>query len=308
MLNQSSSSTWNISRRIYRFWYAGQIRIFYLGTVTVVLAFLLAGMFPMSASCHSLFIQSGRHQVSKGKSSPLFFCYGHHFPVDDAIRRKKFAYVRVIAPDKAITELSLRDEKSLHSYLVTYDQVGTYVLVAETTPGYFSMYYDKKGRKRHSLKPMQNFASKAKEIITSLRSSQWTKTYVFSGQPSESFPAQVGLPLELAPLTDVSKLKPGDALQLQVYQSGKPYEGTGYWDATYAGFSTEAEDMYIPRTSCDNGRFTVPVDSGGKWFVRFFSKVPAPEDKKAEYLTEKRTATIVFEVRNERIRPKIDGH
>ena len=32
---------------------------------------------------HSLYIQSSRYHVSEGKSSPLFFCYGHHIPVDD---------------------------------------------------------------------------------------------------------------------------------------------------------------------------------------------------------------------------------
>jgi uncharacterized GH25 family protein len=280
-------------------------RILYTYFATVVAG---GWLLPAAAQAHSLFIQSGRHQVSQGKASPLFFCYGHHFPVDGAIDRKKLAYVRVIVPDGRANEIALRDDRSLHSYLVTYEQPGTYALVAETNPGHFAMYTDKRGRQRHSLKPMSAFAGEAAEILSSMRSSQWAKTYVFCETPSDSFPARVGLPLELVPATDLSRLKEGDSLSIQVFNDGAPYTGEGFWDATYNGYSTEAEDMYIPRTACAGGRFVMPVDVSGRWFVRFFTKTPAPEDKRSEYRTEKRTTTLVFEVRNARRRPEIDGH
>ena len=66
--------------------------------------------------------------------------------------------------------------------------------------------------------------------------------------------------------------------------------------------------MYIQRTLCENGKFKVPIDVAGRWFVRFFSKTPAPEADKGMYLTEKRTTTLVFEVRNARKRPKMESH
>jgi uncharacterized GH25 family protein len=269
---------------------------------------LLAFMLPTASVAHSLYIQSGRHQVSEGKASPLFFCYGHHFPVDDAIRRQKLAYVRVIAPDGVANEVALRDDRSLHSYPITYEIPGTYVLTAETRPGYFAMYIDKKGRKRHSLKPMDTFADKAQEILSSMRSSQWAKSYVLCGASPKPFPARVGLPLELVPTRDLSQLKKGDRIELQVYNDGQPYDGKGFWDATYTGFSTEAEDLYIQKTPCDAGQFSVPIDVSGRWFIRFYTKTPAPEERQKEYLTEKRTATLVFEVRNERRRPALDSH
>lgn len=277
-------------------------------TLFFAVTLLAALLLPSLAFAHSIFIQSGRYQVKTGKASPLFFCYGHHFPVDDAVRRKKLAYVRVIDPEGVSAEITLRDEKSLHSYLVKYEKPGTYILVAETNPGYFAMYTDKKGRKRHSLKPMHTFVDKADSVESSMRSSQWTKTYVTSGTPSDPFPAQAGLPLELLPGKDLSGLTQGDSVPFKVYYDGKPYVGKGFWDATYAGFSTEAEDMYFPRTEVTNGEFTLPIDHSGRWFVRFFTKTDAPEDKKSEYLTEKRTTSLTFEVRNPRIRPKTDSH
>lgn len=269
---------------------------------------IISLLFSALAQAHSIYIQSGRYKVKEGKGSPLFFCYGHHFPVDDAVRRKKLAYVRVVDPQGITEEIQLRDEKSLHSYVVTYEKKGTYSLIVETTPGYFAMYTDKKGRKRHSLKPLHTFIDNAKEVKSCMRSSQWGKTYIKSGVSSDPFPANVGLPLELVPEKDVDGLKKGDAITFQVYNEGKPYTGKGSWDATYAGFSSEAEDMYFQRTEMSGGKFTLPIEQSGRWFVRFFIKTEAPENKKNEYLTEKRTTTLTFEVRNKRIRPKIDSH
>ena len=214
----------------------------------------------------------------------------------------------MVSPAGEEKEIALRDEKSLHSYPVSYDSEGTWTLIAETTPGYFAMYTDKKGRKRHSLKPLSSFIENASEVESSMRSSQWTKAYVTCEKPSPDFPSRAGLPLEIVPLKNPQLLKEGDSLEVQVYNDGKPYLGNGAWDATYNGFSTEAEDMFIPRTEVKGGVFTIPVDHSGRWFVRFFTKQDAPADARDQYLTEKRTSTMTFEVRNERKRPKSDSH
>ena len=264
-------------------------------------------LFAPSSQAHSLFIQSGRYAVSSGRGTPLFFCFGHHFPVDDAVRREKFNFVKVVDPDKQENNVQLRDEKSLHSYVIDYEKEGTYALVAETTPGLFAMYTDKKGRERHSFKPLSTFIDNAESIKSSMLSSQWAKAYVVCDHPSVEFPGQVGLPLELVPLQDPATLKEGDRLTLQVYYEGKPYAGVGFWDATYGGYSTEAEDMYVQRTKVTGGRISVPVDASGRWFVRYYTKVDAPEEKHDQYLTEKRTTTLTFMVRNERRQPEADS-
>lgn len=271
----------------------------------ILLAAILA--IPAAASAHSLYIQAGRYQVHPGKKSPLFFCYGHHIPVDDAIRGKKLQYIKVTGPDLSVTNIPIRDGKSLHSYIVDYELPGTYVLTAATNPGFFTTWYDKKNRKRHSIKPMSAVADQASKIETSLRSNQWTKTYVVCDKPSPEFPAVAGLPLELVPARDVNTLKKGETLKLQVYSNGKPYRGEGYWDATYNGFSTEAEDMYIQRQEISNGEINLPLDVTGRWFVRFYTKTPPAKPSK-DFMLEKNTATLVFEIPNKRIRPKLGNH
>ncbi len=268
---------------------------------------LLSMLIPVSASAHSLYIQAGRYKVLEGKKSPLFFCYGHHIPIDDAVRSKKLNFIKVLRPDSKVVEIKLRDEKSLHSYLVNYDVPGTYVLTATTNPGHFTTWLDKKGRKRHSIKPMSSVVDRASEIVSSLRSSQWTKTYVVCENPSAIFPAITGMPMELVPSKDVNMLKKGEIVEFQAYMNGKPYNGHGYWDATYNGFSTQPEDMYIPRKEVFDGKIKLPVDVAGRWFVRFYTKTPPAKESK-DFMLEKKTTTLVFEIPNKRKRSKIDSH
>ncbi len=278
-------------------------------TKALISATLVAAiLYPISALSHSLYIQSGRYMVAKGKISPMFFCFGHHFPVDDGIRGRKLQAIKVIAPDGTQKDIEIRNERTLHSYEVKYDQPGTYVLTAQTNPGLFAMYIDKKGRNRHTFKPKNTWIDTAKKVQSSMRSSQWAKSYVNCDAPSEKFPANVGLAFELVPATPITELKEGDTLEFQAYLDGAPYTGEGTWDATYGGFSSEAEDMFVPRTRMTGGKFTVPLDHGGRWFVRFSTKTDAAREDLDKFLTEKRTATVAFMVRNERKRPKPAEH
>lgn len=273
-----------------------------------LLTLVLSIAFVLSAQAHSLYIQASRYHVDKGKSSPLFFAYGHHLPVDDAIRRKKLQNIQVQSPDGVISDIALRDEKSLHSYLVDYDQVGTYVLTSETTPGYFTQWMDKNGRKRHSIKPISAVADKASEILMSTWSRQWTKTYVVCEEPSSEFPGVLGMPLELVPMSDPSTWKQGDWAEFKVYRFKRPYNGPGDWDTTYLGYSTQPEDMFIQRTHVEDGVVRFRVETTGRWYVRFFIKTDAPKNKRSEYLKQKMTTTLVFEIPNERRKPKVDSH
>lgn len=269
---------------------------------------LLTLLSAANVQAHSLYVQGTRYHVDKGKASPFFFCYGHHIPVDDAVRRKKLNFVKVYRPDGSDYEVALRDEKSLHSYLVDYEIEGTYAIGAETTPGYFTKWLDKKGKVRHSIKPMSAIAKRASKVETSTLSRQWTKTYVECVKSTMPFPSFIGLPLEIVPEKNVSQLKKGEIATFQIYYQGKPYTGEGYWDATYTGYSTEAEDFAIQRTHITDGMIKMTVPNTGRWFLRFFFKIDAPKEAQNEYLTQKLTTTLVFEIPNERRKPKVSSH
>lgn len=274
----------------------------------VILVMVAWACFPTISPAHSLFIQSSRYEVNEGKRSPLFFSYGHHFPVDDGVRAKKLKSVRVIQPGGMVEDVAIRDETCLHSYMVSYDMPGTYVLAAETNPGYYTVYKDKKGRERHAIKPKSAILDQASEVTKSLYAKQYTKTYVVCETPSETFPAKIGLPLELVPEKDVATLKAGDTLSLKVYLNGQPYEGEGSWDATYNGFSTVAEDNFYPKQAVTGDSVEIFVPRPGRWYVRYFIKIEATGADKEQFTHMKHTATLVFQIPNERKRAKSSGH
>ncbi|NDV19061.1 DUF4198 domain-containing protein [Pseudodesulfovibrio sp. JC047] len=275
-----------------------------LGIVVVLLFMVGIDM----ASAHSLYIQSGRHRVSEGKKTPLFFAYGHHFPVDDGVRANKLDSIKVFRPDGEAVSIAPRAETCLQSQMVEYDVPGTYVLTAETHPGHYTKWVDLKGRNRNSIKPMSAVKDQASKIVKSLYSKQYAKTYVRCGESDGQYLGRVGLPLELVPMQDPTTLKQGNTLILKVFRDGARYTGSGHWDATYGGYSTEAEDLYHPGKDVRGDTFKVSLDQPGKWFIRYFIKTDAPADKKDEYLQSKQTATLVVLVPNERKQPSAKHH
>ena len=273
-----------------------------LATVAVT-AVLYLGL-PSLGQAHSIYIQSGRYHVAQGKKSPLFFGFGHRIPVDGGIRANKLKAIRIHTPTGEVKEVQPRPETGLQSHMVAYDKPGTYVLTAETNPGYYTIYTDQKGRKRHALKPMSAVADQAKEVTRSLYSKQFAKTYLVCDKPSEKFPARIGLTLELVPTKDVSTLKAGETLELKVFYKGRPYNGPGFWDATYNGYSTQSEDLYYPRQEVSGQTVKIFIPRSGRWFVRYFIKIEPQGEDRTKYLQEKNTATLVFQIDNPRKRPK----
>ncbi|NDY74133.1 DUF4198 domain-containing protein [Desulfobacter hydrogenophilus] len=261
-----------------------------------------------SALAHTLYIQPTRFMADKGKSIPFFFCYGHFIPVADGIRGKKLNKVQVIAPDGQAQTVAIMDGKGLHSHMVEYNAPGIWGLTAETTPGYYTFYKDKNGKERHAIKSIDKIKNRLGEVIKSYYSKQYAKTYVRCETPTEPFPANLGLPLELIPVQNLFKLKPGSTLELDVYLDGKPYTGKGTWDATYMGFSTQSEDNFYPQTPVEGSRVSISLPNPGRWFIRYFIKVDAPEQDKDKYLQMKLTTSLTLQIDNERKTAKPKSH
>lgn len=261
-----------------------------------------------SAFSHTLFIQSSRYQADEGKSFPFFFCYGHFVPVADGIRGKKLNKVQVIAPSGQAQTVEIMDGKGLHSHMVEYNVPGIWGLTAETTPGYYTVFKDKNGKERHAIKSIDQIKNRLGRVVKSYYAKQYAKTYVKCQTPTGPFPANLGMPLELVPVQNLFELKPGNTLDLEVYLDGKPYEGNGTWDATYMGFSTQAEDNFYPHTQVEGSKVSIPLPNPGRWFIRYFIKTDAPEQDTDKYLQMKLTASLTLQIDNERRIPVSQSH
>ena len=260
----------------------------------VVAAIMMASL-SGSVYAHTLWIQSSRYSVKKSLAKPMFFGWGHYIPLDDAISGNKLRYIKVFDPAGHCKDVEIKKEKSLHSYLIEYDQAGTYCLAAETNSGYYTVYKDKDGKTHHATKPKSDLPE-AKHIQLSVLTVQSTKAYVVCEEPSDKVPGPAGFQLELFPFQSTTKLKPGDELSLEVFFKGRRFEGKGKWAATYNGYSTAGEDYYYKETEVDGGKFAVPITRPGIWFVRFTFKIKSSgEDAlKCNHLNYK--TTLVFQV------------
>lgn len=257
-----------------------------------------------TAFAHSLFIQSGHYLVKKGKDAPFFFSYGHTVPFGDGIRAKKIAEIHIYQPDGKKLQVPVRDGKGLQSHMLDYDRAGIWMLTAQTTPGYYTIYLDQQGKEHHVIKPRNAVKEKAAEIVASYFSKQYAKTCVVCDIPGSETSLVSGMALELVPSSNLFTIKPGETVEFQVYRDGKPCTGTGTWDATYAGFSTQPEDMFYPKSKVENGHFTMMIAHPGRWFVRYYIKSDAPLTEREKYQEMKLSTSFVFQVENKRRRER----
>ncbi len=255
-----------------------------------------------TAIAHTMFIQPTQFQLRQGKSSPFLFCYGHTIPFADGIRGEKLKKVSVISPAGDVLPVPIRNETSLHSYMVDYNAPGTWMLTAETTPGFYTVYVDKKGREHHVIKPLSAVREKAEKVVMSLFVKQYSKSYVACSTPSKGEFLVAGLGLELVPKNNLFALKPGQTLELEILKDGKPFTGEGVWDATYNGFSTQPEDMFFPKTKVKGSRFSMIIEHPGRWFLRYTTTKDAPKADRKNYHQLKLSTSLVFQVDNERRR------
>ena len=63
-------------------------------SLVFITVFMLLFTLASAASAHSLYIQSGCYKVRVNKDTPLFFCCGHHLPVDEPVRAKKLSTLK----------------------------------------------------------------------------------------------------------------------------------------------------------------------------------------------------------------------
>lgn len=97
-------------------------------------------------------------------------------------------------------------------------------------------------------------------------------TYVVSYVGHTDKPAAVGLPVEIVPLTDPTKLDKGDTFQVQVLQDGKPLKGVS---VTHDVFSN-GWDLNSSPTD-DEGKTTLTVMNTGLNVAQYYVETPTGE-------------------------------
>jgi uncharacterized GH25 family protein len=256
------------------------------------LILLLAGM---PCFGHTLFIQCTNYWVQKDFSKYLYFGWGHHLPLDDGISGEKLRFIRIISPGGEIGDIEIRDGRSLHSYPVQFDKVGTYSLAAATNPGFYTIYMDKSKKVHHYIGPKSEIKD-AERIFVSLFTHQSSKAYVVCDKPSEEIPAPVGFDWEIMPKKNPCLIKAGDTADFVILCKGKPYSGGGVFWASYNGYSTQFDDYFRKESPVEKGSFSVHITTPGIWYISFHVDEEPSSSLEGKCDMVRFKSTLVFEV------------
>jgi Zn/Cd-binding protein ZinT/uncharacterized GH25 family protein len=266
----------------------------------ISIALLFSLVMVISASAHTLWLESNRYYIEGGGESGskayMFFGWGHRLPVDDPVSSEKIKSVKLIEPDGHITPIALGEGRSLHYTPIEYDKEGTYVLLGESNPGYYTMYLDKSQKMHHHVGPMDEIKDAGK-VVFSVLAHQYPKSIVISGKSSGAELKPVGNKLEIVPEIEPSKLGIGSRFSFQLLYDGKLLESedTSY-SATYMGHSMEPETFLYTNRRITNGRGDFDISCPGVWFVETEYTVPAPDSLKAKCKNLLYHASLTFAV------------
>ena len=257
-----------------------KIRLFSCLTFCI---FLLAGTC-LPALAHNLWLNPATHYPEVGATVDIGVGWGHKFPadrVDQEMKDGRLEEIRALAPDGREVALT---KVSAALYRMPVDKAGVYLVTARIKPGFFTMTPE--GRKWGDKKAIANCVKCTNFHIEA-------KTILIAGGSAEHLEAASGLPLELIPRTDFSRLKNGGKAQVSVLFDGKPLPGAAV-KATYAGF--EAKDIAphqkaqkkqkaakkrghhkhfpVETTTDDQGRAELKLDRAGYWIVLLSHRCP----------------------------------
>ena len=249
---------------------------------------LMCASGPVSA--HMLWLGLTSYFPGQAKAKERAYVgWGHRYPIDEFLSGDKLREYALIEPDGTRRKLKPNPGGFLASRL-DFRRKGTHILTAAIEPGFFTKYKED-GRIKFKDGPKTGVKGK---ILQSKYYEMYAKTIAVVGDKLDDFHTRpVGHKLEIIPLQNPAKLKPGEDLQLAVLFNGKPAKSFEL-NATYMGFSTHG--IWAYSFVGDHAHPKVKILRQGVWLVRVMLKLPADGEKADKCDELLYVATLSFEV------------
>ncbi len=276
------------------------------------------------SQAHSVWINAFLAETHTPPHVMLSLGWGHSLPMDDVLNSpngrvevasfelidpalQKTALVLPAAkPGKAVTEnknFSLfPGDLAVQKVAFTKDAApGVYQFALASKPNFYTHYIDTAGRERMQLKPRDQVKDIAK-VIMSVKYAAFAKSYVTLGAWQE--PKALGHGLEIVPRTDLSTVRVGDLVEVDVLFYGKPLSTTAQsLDFITAHSSSFGQNDHFALFSyLMNGRGQFRVQSAGQWVISVNHKEDVTPDGPLGDLVAKADqvyhgATLTFNVK-----------
>ena len=214
--------------------------------------------------------------------------YGHHFPEPEPIPEKRlhiFEAPRLVTPDGA-SELEQSGEN--YAYQLKKDlKKGSYLVLGKYRPTFWS-----KGPDGWDMKDRKQIP----EATTCEKVTMFSKAvFNVDGSQDESFITKpAGTRLEIVPMANPAKIKPGDKFPVQVLFEGAPLR-TAEITATFGGFSDTECKAFQGKTDLKGIINIIPLKAG-YWFAKV--KHNTEFEDKARCDKELLISTLTFHINN----------
>lgn len=278
-----------------------------------------------SAQAHSVWINAFPSHAHQPGHVMLSLGWGHAMPMDDilnspngAIQVESFTLI-----DPALKKTNLlkptaeisKPEVSTGSFDIFPGDLavqkvafkketipGVYQFALASKPNFYTQYIDTKGRERMQLKPKDEIDDIAKTLMA-VKFEAFAKSYACVGN-AWSNPAPLGQALEILPKTDLSKVRVGDLVEVEVLFYGKPLSATAksidYITASSSSFGQS--DGFMLFSYLMNGKAQFRVQSVGQWMISVNHKEDVTADGPLQALAGKAEqvyhgASLTFQVK-----------
>lgn len=254
---------------------------------------------------HNLWLNPGNYFPDVGTTVDIGIGWGHTYPadrVDQEVKDGRVKEIKAVDPDGKTIDLS---KISAALYRLKIDKPGAYLVTARIKPGFFTTTTEgrKWGNKKEIADPIKctNFHIQAKTVL-------------IAGGKDQNLTRTTGQPLEIIPQTSFDRMKPGDALAIQVMFDGKPLPDAAV-RATYAGFADKdiaphksaakdkkadkkrhARHFPVETRTDAQGNAALQLTKAGYWMIMLSHRCPfADAGTCDEYM---HNTAFTFEVRN----------
>ncbi|MGD9124945.1 MAG: DUF4198 domain-containing protein [Desulfarculaceae bacterium] len=249
---------------------------------------------PSLARAHSVWINSFESHAHKPPHAMVSLGWGHALPMDDILTSPNgsIAIERFELLDPALKKTDLikpvykvsKPSKTTGNFdlyagdlgvqKIAFKKAGVqgvYQLTAVSRATFYTHYIDKNGKKRLKLQPMDKIKDSAK-VLMAVKYQAFAKSYITVGKWSA--PKPLGHGLEIIPRTDLSNVRIGDLVEVDVLLYGKPVtfspKTINYITAHSSSFGQN--DGFSLFSYLINGKAQFRVQSSGQWLINVTTK------------------------------------
>ena len=256
---------------------------------SIIFCLLTVLLTAASAQAHSLWINVFESHAHQPHHALVSLGWGHVLPMDDILNSPggRIALDRFELLDPALNKTGLiKPEGGSGAPVQTSDSFdlfagdmalqkvalkqeaakGVYQFSAASVPSFFTRYIDPAGRTRLQMKP-RNEISDIKEVLMSVKYQAFAKAFLTVEKWRD--PKPLGHDLEIIPLTDLSSLRSGDLVAVQVLFHGQPLTATArsVEYITAHGTSFGQSDGFALFSYIIDGKAQFRVQSSGQWMI-----------------------------------------